>query len=262
MLRAFPIGRCFGIRLDVHASWFVIYAFVAWTIASDAPIALFGRAHALAIGAVAALALFAGVVIHELAHALVARAFGIQTRSIALFVFGGVATLESEPERPHVDALVALAGPAASAALAALALGALHVVDRVVPAGSADAAAAILAYVIWANVVLAVFNLIPAYPMDGGRVLRALLWWLRGDRDGATASSSLVGIVLACAFGVGGVVAAIATRTWQFGWYVVLAGFLVRQCWQHYREVRHRRFDPIIAVRAPRLARGGSGAPL
>jgi Zn-dependent protease len=251
MLRAFPIGRCFGIRLDVHASWFLIYAFVAWTVASAGSIAALGRTHALAIGAIAALALFAGVVIHELAHALVARAFGIQTRSIALFVFGGVATLESEPAHPHVDALVALAGPAASAVLAALAFGALHVVDRIVPPGLADATAAILAYVIWANVVLAVFNLIPAYPMDGGRVLRSLLWWLRGDRDSATASASLVGIVLAAAFGVAGVVAAVATRTWQFAWYVVLAAFLVRQCWQHYRDVRHRRFAPIIAVRAP-----------
>jgi Zn-dependent protease len=255
MPRAFPVGRYFGIRLDVHASWFIIYAFIAWTIASDAPIAAHGRGPALAIGAAAALALFACVVLHEFGHALVARAFGIQTRSIALFLFGGVATLECEPARPSVDALVALAGPAVSAALAAAAFGVLHVVDRLVPAVDADAAAAILAYAIWVNVVLAVFNLIPAYPMDGGRVLRALLWWLRGSRDGATATASLVGMGLAVVVAAAGVVAAVATRTWQFAWYVLVAGFLVYQCRQQYRALRPRS----VAAAAP-LAAPAAGA--
>jgi Zn-dependent protease len=76
--------------------------------------------------------------------------------------------------------------------------------------------------------------------MDGGRVLRALLWWLRGSRDGATATAALVGIGLAGLLAVAGVVAAFATHTWQFGWYLVLAAFLVRQCWQQYRALRPR----------------------
>ena len=254
MLRAFPVGRYFGIRLDVHASWFIIYAFIAWSIAGDAPIAALGRLPALAIGASAALALFASVVVHEFGHALVARAFGIETRSIALFLFGGAATLEAEPARPSVDALVALAGPAVSAALALLALGALHGIDRVVPASLADAGAAILAYTIWVNAMLAVFNLIPAYPMDGGRVLRALLWWLRGSRDGATATAALVGIGLAILLAFAGAVAAVATRTWQFGWYVLLAAFLVHQCRQQYRALRPRPLPlaPAAAVLAVR----------
>jgi len=251
MHRAFPVGRFFGVRLDVHASWFVIYAFIAWTLANDAPIAALGRGPAAAIGALAALALFASVVLHELGHALVARAFGIQTRSIELFLFGGVATLEREPERPFVDALVALAGPAVSVTLAALAFVALHGVDRVVPIGQADAAAAILAYGIWVNGMLAAFNLIPAYPMDGGRVLRAVLWWLRGSRDGATATAALVGIGLATLFALGGIVAAMATRTWQFAWYVLVAAFLVRQCWQQYRALRPRRAPAPPALSAP-----------
>jgi Zn-dependent protease len=229
MPRAFPIGRIFGIRLDVHVSWFIVYAFVAWTIASDGPIAALGRPTSIVVAGVAALALFASVVVHELAHALVARAYGVPTRSIVLFLFGGVATLEREPSRPSVDALVAIAGPLMSVVVAAAAFGALHGVDRVVPPLASDAAAAVLAYVTWVNGALAIFNLIPAYPTDGGRVLRALLWAVRGDRDGATSSAALVGVAFAAAIALSGIVAGIATHTWQFGWYVVLAAYLARE---------------------------------
>jgi Zn-dependent protease len=235
MARAFPIGRFFGIRLDVHASWFLIYAFVTVTLAEAAPIGSFGRIESYALAAVAALGLFASVVVHEFAHALTARRFGVTTRSIALFMFGGVATLEAEPPGPAADALIALAGPLVSAVLAALAYGAMQVVGR---AGGAPAiVTSFLAYATVANAVLAGFNLIPAYPMDGGRVLRALLWRLRGDRDRATGSAALVGLGFAGCFALAGVVGIAATRTWQFGWYVVVAGFLVRQCWTQYRAL-------------------------
>jgi Zn-dependent protease len=241
MPRAFSLGRVVGIRLDVHASWFVLYVLFAWTLASDAPIAALGRIDALAIGAAGALGLFACVLAHEFGHALVARAFGIGTRSIALVLFGGVATLEREPARPGVDALIALAGPVVSALLAVLAYSLLHVVDRIVPAGASDAAAAIVAYAIWVNAMLALFNLIPAYPMDGGRLLRAALWSLRGDRDRATVNASLVGIVLATAAGLAGLVAVVVTRAWPFAWYVSVAVFIAGQSWDAYRELRPRR---------------------
>ncbi|HEV8022452.1 MAG TPA: site-2 protease family protein [Candidatus Lustribacter sp.] len=246
MFRAFPIGRLFGIRLDVHPSWFPIYALVAVTIANAGPIAVIGWAAAYGIGAAAALVLFASVVIHELAHALTARRFGVQTSSIALFLFGGVATLEEEPPSPLADALVALAGPATSAVIALAAWGAMHAVDGVVPVRYADAVASMLAYVTFANAVLATFNLIPGYPMDGGRVLRALLWRLRGDRDGATATAALVGIGFGLCFAAGGLVAVAVTRTWQFAWYVVVAGFLIRTSWGQYRALRRA---PVVTLR-------------
>jgi Zn-dependent protease len=245
-MRAFPIGRLCGIRLDVHASWFPVYALVVVAIANAAPIAALGWA-AYALGAAAALVLFISVVIHELAHALVARRFGVQTSSIALFLFGGVATLEAEPPTPPADALVALAGPAISAVIALAGYGLLHAVDATVPLRYADAVAAVLAYVTLANAVLAGFNLIPAYPMDGGRVLRALLWQLRGDRDRATASAALVGIAFGIAFAAGGLVAVAATRSWQFGWYVVVAVFLVRTSWVQYRALSARPSRPSLS---------------
>jgi Zn-dependent protease len=246
MFRAFPIGRLFGIRLDVHPSWFPIYALVAATVANTAPLAALGWIRAYGIGAAAALALFASVVIHELAHALTARRFGVQTSSIALFLFGGVATLEDEPPSPLTDALVALAGPAMSATIALAAYAAMHAVDWVVPLRYADAAATILAYITIANAVLAGFNLIPAFPMDGGRVLRAILWQLRRDRDRATATAALVGIGFGLCFAAAGLIAVAATRTWQFGWYVVVAAFIVRTGWVQYRALRR----PAVAAAA------------
>jgi len=250
MFRAYPIGRLCGIRLDVHASWFLMFALVALTIAGADPVRALGWLAACVVGAAAAIVLFASVVVHELAHALTARRFGVQTSSIKLFLFGGVATLEAEPPGPLSDALVALAGPAMSVVIALAAFGALHLVDRVVPLRYADVVASILAYVTFANAVLAAFNLIPAYPMDGGRVLRALLWRLRGDRDRATATAALVGIGFGLCFAAGGVVAVAATRTWQFAWYVVVAGFLVRTSWVQYRALR--RAPVTVSVRPSR----------
>jgi Zn-dependent protease len=250
MFRAYPIGRLCGIRLDVHASWFPIYALITATIANADSVRALGWIDAYAVGAAAALILFASVVIHELAHALTARRFGVQTSSIALFLFGGVATLEAEPPGPLADALVAIAGPAVSATIAFAAYGAMLAVDPVVPLRYADAAASILAYITFANAVLAAFNLIPAYPMDGGRVLRALLWRLRGDRDRATATAALVGIAFGLCFAAGGIVAVVATRTWQFAWYVIVAGFLVRTSWVQYRALR--RAPALVSVRPSR----------
>jgi Zn-dependent protease len=257
MLRAFPIGRICGIRLDVHASWFPIYALVAITIAGAAPVGALGTVGAYGVGAAAALVLFASVIVHELAHALTARRFGVQTRSIQLFLFGGVATLEAEPPTPLADALVALAGPAISAAVALAAFGAMHAVDHVVPLRYADAAGSILAYVTFANAVLAGFNLIPGYPMDGGRVLRALLWRLRGDRDRATATAALVGMGFGLCFAVAGLVTIAVTRMWQFGWYVVIAGYLVRASWIQYRALRGAPAN-VLTLRSTRPASEGA----
>src|SRR5207253_156474 len=132
------------------------------------------------------------VLVHELAHALVARARGLSVRGITLFVFGGVSTIEGEAERPLDEFLIAVVGPITSGAIAGppwLASGA------VVP--TTGMAHAILSYLAAANGILALFNLVPGYPLDGGRILRALIWAVSGNMGTATTAASYVGQFIA-----------------------------------------------------------------
>lgn len=225
--RTLTLGRLFDIRVGVHVSWLAVYAFMSIALARG--LTTLPRGEAYAFGAVCALVLFASVVAHELAHALVARRFGVRTSAITLFLFGGVATLEEEPSSPKADALIALAGPALSAALALVALVLLFAVDRFVAGRFGTALGYLGTYVMLANAVLAVFNVVPAYPMDGGRVLRAFLWRRWRDRVAATNAASRVGIVFAVLLVVAGVFLIAEARELLYAWYVVLGAFLLRQ---------------------------------
>ncbi len=234
MRQTLTLGRLFDIRVGVHVSWLAVYAFISLALARG--LGMLPQPEAYALGATCALALFASVVAHELAHALVARRFGVRTDAITLFLFGGVATLEEEPSSPGADALIAMAGPALSALLAVVALAGVIVADRFIAHGPIrDALGALGTYVVIANAVLAVFNVIPAYPMDGGRVLRALLWRRMRDRAAATRISSRVGIGFALLLVAAGVLVVAATHDLVYGWYVLLGAFLLRQGWSQER---------------------------
>ena len=208
MRQTLTLGRLFDIRVGVHVSWLAVYAFM--TLALARGLGMLPQPEAYVLGAACALALFASVVAHELAHALVARRFGVRTDAITLFLFGGVATLEEEPRAPKADAVIAH-GPVRDA------LGALGT------------------YVVVANAVLAVFNVIPAYPMDGGRILRALLWKRLCDRAVATRIASRVGIAFALLLVAVGVFVVAATHDVVYVWYAVLGAFLLRQGWSQER---------------------------
>lgn len=187
----------FGIDIRVDASWLLLAVLVWWTLTS----AIFPQfTPGLAagtywwMGVVGAAGLFASIIFHEMAHALVARHYGIAIRGITLFIFGGVAEMETEPKSPRSELLMALAGPIASLVLAA-GLWALAA-----PAAAATAVAGVLRYLALVNFVLALFNLVPAFPLDGGRVLRAALWASRGDilwaSRIAAAAGNIFGILL------------------------------------------------------------------
>src|SRR6202163_3195881 len=242
------LGRLFDIRVGVHVSWLAVYALMSIALARGLTTLPAGEAYAF--GAACALVLFASVVAHELAHALVARRFGVRTSAITLFLFGGVATLEREPSSPKADALVALAGPAMSGVLALVALAAVALLDRFVPdSGVHDALGLLGTYVVLANAVLAVFNVLPAYPMDGGRVLRALLWRRWHDRDAATNTAARVGIGFALLFVAAGVLVMAATHEFVYGWYVLLGAFLLRQGVSQERATR-----PAASLTEPKAA--------
>lgn len=193
------LGRLFGIEIRVHATFLVLLAWVALSHL------MHGQNVAVAVAGVAyVVGVFSIIVLHELGHALTARRFGIATRDITLLPVGGVSRLERMPTKPSEELLVALAGPAVNVALAALlyvalvAMGAASDVMRPTFVGGP-----FLAKLMWTNVGLAVFNLIPAFPMDGGRVLRAMLA-LRTDHLRATDVAAAVGQAVALAFGLVG----------------------------------------------------------
>jgi Zn-dependent protease/CBS domain-containing protein len=183
------IARLFGVDIGIHLSWVVIALLVTYMLAVVQFPALYhgwAPAEYWLVAALTALLFFASVLGHELSHAIVARRMGLQVRRITLFIFGGAAELESDARRPRDEALIAAAGPLASVAIG-LGLGAVNLaIDQ-------PQANALLGWLAFINIALAVFNLIPGYPMDGGRILRALIWRLRHDHYAATRNAALVG---------------------------------------------------------------------
>ncbi len=232
MRQTFTLCRLFDIPVGVHVSWLLAFALMLVSIARA--IGGVTRGAAFEFAAVCALLLFASVIAHELAHALVARRFAVRTRAITLFLFGGVATLEAEPPTPRAEALIALAGPAMSALLAAAAFGLLALLGSL----ANGAVGVVCAYVALANGVLAVFNLIPAFPMDGGRVVRAAIWQVRKSRAAATGAASLVGIAVATLAIAAGVAGALLMHAWSDVWYVLIGGFVLRLGWLQLRDSR------------------------
>ena len=191
------IGRLFGIEVAIHPSWFVVLVFFAFALANG----FFPNAYpgwsataTWAVAVAATLLLFVSVLAHEFGHSLVARSQGIPVRNITLFLLGGVAQLTREPDSPGREAWMAFAGPLVSIGVAAGALGAAYVLP------GPEQLVALLAYLGVANAVLVVFNLLPGFPLDGGRVLRALLWRITRDRVRATTWAATVGQAFAAGF--------------------------------------------------------------
>ncbi len=255
---AWTVGHPFGVRVRVHATFLLL---VAWIVASAA---LGGESIAAAIASLLMVAtLFTIVVLHELGHALAARRYGIATRDITLLPIGGVAAMERLPEDPRQELVVAFAGPAVNVVLAilfgALALllglplsqGPLGAGGTALPLGQAW-----LVQLFWVNVSLALFNLLPAFPMDGGRVLRALLS-LRLGRARATEIAARLGQAMAMALGFVGL---FASPVLVFVALFVWAGAQGENEAVHVREllrglrVRDVMVEPVARVRADATA--------
>jgi Zn-dependent protease/CBS domain-containing protein len=185
--------KLFGFEVRADASWFLILALITWPLATGIfrfryP-GLYLRDYWI-MGILGAVGLFASVVVHELFHSLVARRYGLHMRGITLFIFGGVAEMEEEPPNAKTEFLMAIAGPAASIIIGFLFYGAYTGFDGALPVQ----VSAVFYYLYWINWVLAAFNLIPAFPLDGGRVLRSVLWWhWRGDLPKATRIAASIG---------------------------------------------------------------------
>jgi Zn-dependent protease len=235
--RRIGLGRVLGVPVRLDLSWFAgLAVLVALSRELWAP-AVAGAA-AVALSGLFALGFFACVLAHELAHALVARSLGVPTAEIRLFVFGGVARITGEPADPGGEALVAMAGPLLSVSLAGL----LALASRAVAGPAGD----LVALLFLGNLVVAAFNLLPGFPLDGGRVARALVWRLTGRRLLATRVAAAAGRTLAAALVLGGTAAALWQRTPRWLPQVVLGLFL----WQAAAD--GERSAALLAGRAER----------
>ncbi|WP_063820457.1 site-2 protease family protein [Nocardia aobensis] len=217
-----PLGRVAGIRVGAHWSVLVTVALFVWMLGvqlrgSGSP------AFTWSVAALAAVTLFASLTAHELAHSIVARRHGVRVERIVLWLLGGASELGDEPPDARSDFRIAIAGPATSLALGGLFAVVAVAVDSGRPGSAATAA---LAWLAATNIVLGLFNLLPGAPLDGGRVVRALVWWRTGDRLRATTVAARGGRVLGTALVVVGAVDIIVLR--QFGglWLMLLGWFL------------------------------------
>ena len=195
-LRSLRLGRLFGIPLEIDASWLFIFFLVAATLTTSYfPAALPDQTPVVyvALGLVTAIIFFASLVVHELAHSLVARAAGLKVSRVTLFMFGGVSQLEDEPKSPGSEFVMAAAGPFMSILIGAAFWGLAAGGGRI---GAPEWLLVPLDYLAIINVALAVFNLLPGFPLDGGRVLRAILWAATGDVMKATKWASRAGQAL------------------------------------------------------------------
>lgn len=255
-------GRLFGISFGFDLSWLIVALLVTSSLATGYFPSVMPELEppvAWVLGVFGSIGLFASVLLHELAHALAARQYGVGTRRITLFIFGGVAELEDEPPTPTAEFVIALAGPVASLALAGgfLVLGpAVLIASGSVPASMA---------VLWLgriNLMLALFNLVPAFPLDGGRVLRSVLWWWHKDLLRATRVSSSIGQIFAFALIGLGVLGIVTGGDLVNSVWLCLMGLFVRSAARMaYEQVAWRqllvgepvshfmRTDPIVVPR-------------
>jgi len=218
----------YGITLRLDPSWFVVAALMTWWLADSSFPGLqpgLSTSTYWVLGLAGAVGLFASVILHEFGHALVARRLGLSIRGITLFFFGGVAEMDSEPPSPAAEFFVAIAGPAVS-----LGIGIFCATTNFLFLSGAGLAAvsALVGYLAFINVILVAFNMMPAFPLDGGRVLRSVLWAWKRDLKWATSVTSKIGSGLGAALVALGVIQIIVRNDLIGGVWTALIGLFIR----------------------------------
>ena len=259
--RQITVAHIFGIPVRFDYRWFVVFLLSVWLIAVNLTrggmfvgsyrLQAVSTTTAWILGVVTTLGLFLSVLAHELSHAFMARAEGIEIEEIVLHPFGGLARLRNEPDSPRAEFRIAIAGPAASFAIGLITFVLLLPTMR----SGYTIIAGVLLLLCAGNILLAIFNLFPGYPLDGGRVMRAILWHRTGDIRQATRLAGICGMLIAAILIIFGIYMAIAPnfRSYFMGFWSVLVGVFLFDA--AYSVVKH------VRVRLQNIVREAMSAP-
>ena len=217
------LGKIFGIPVEVNISWILVFLLLTYLLASEFEDARlrWPAVQRWSVAMVTVVLFFLSVLVHELSHSVMALSKGIPVRGINLFIFGGVSRLDKEPDRPLIEFMVASVGPLISIVLAVVLGGIWFLLGR-----GDSPVEVVLVLLTWTNLSLGVFNLVPGYPLDGGRLLRAGIWGLTGNHRKATRIASGIGLLVGGAMLLGGISLAVFLEPVYGVWLAIVGAFL------------------------------------
>jgi Zn-dependent protease len=259
MGRSFRIGKIFGIPLMLDLSFFLIFIFITVTLSMNVFPSLNDKwpvSYYWIVGIATSLLFFASLIAHETAHSIVSKRAGIPVKSITLFILGGVAQISREVSKPKTELVMSLAGPLCSAALGGIFYGLAYLFD-----GVNVYVSALCAYLSLANLILAGFNMIPGFPMDGGRVLRAIVWMVKKDYLQATRIATTVGYAISGCFIVGGIFLAFTWDLFSGLWLAFIGFYISSSARANYQQLSMREnlkgisARDVMSMELPRVPR-------
>ena len=229
------LGRIFGIEIGLHYSWFLIALLIVYSLTSQfhASNPGWGDQVILTVAIATAILFFVSLLLHELAHSLVATSHGLPVREITLFALGGVSQIEKNPTSAKLEFWMAFVGPLTSVIIGGICVG----LARVIGQPSSDPWMAMLQWLGYINLMLGAFNLIPGYPLDGGRVLRAIIWWKTGNADRSTRLAARIGQVVAFCFIAVGIFEFFGGAGFGGLWIAFIGWFLLQAARESYMQV-------------------------
>ncbi|HUW33798.1 MAG TPA: site-2 protease family protein [Planctomycetota bacterium] len=240
--RSIPLFKVFGIPIRLDPTWFIIFALVAWTLAvAYFPVMFKGldRYVYWIMGAAASFMLFVSVIVHELGHSYAAQKLDIPVKSITLFLFGGVSETVNEPKSASAEWIMTVAGWGLSLVLALVCFGASRLITGT--SQGALASFAVVRYLAWINLLLFIFNGLPGLPLDGGRLLRASIWYFTGNIQKATYIASTTGSFFGILLIAGGVLMLFAGNLVGGMWFILIGFFLRSGAKSSYQQLVMRR---------------------
>ncbi len=233
------LGRIFGIEIGLHYSWLIIALLITLSLAGHFRLhnPEWGNGVSWALAIITALLFFAGIVVHELSHAVVAKSRGLPVRSITLFALGGVAQIDKEAEDPKTEFWMGIIGPITSLVIGIICLALAYALGWTPPEFPPRPLPAMLMWLGYINIMLGVFNMVPGFPLDGGRVLRAIVWWITGDAKRATGIAARIGQVVAFGFIVLGILRFFGGAGIGGLWIAFIGWFLLSASRESYAQV-------------------------